>query len=208
MLYDESMITQQRIKELNGLYDANNNYKQCSIGECNRSPRDRKTGWCDLHLSRFRIHGDPLMGKPVANVPKCLVASCTRGGERNKYCLGHYQRVKKHGNPLESRPIEERNGWYLHSTGYIVIPKPGHPNAQKSGSIMEHIYVMSEFLGRPLVPRETVHHKNGQRWDNRIENLELWSGNHPKGARVADQIRWANEIIKMYGSDEGVWENV
>ena len=59
------------------------------------------------------------------------------------------------------------------SHGYIILSGyQDHPNATSAG-IKEHILVMSDFLGRPLLSHENVHHKNGQRDDNRIENLEL-----------------------------------
>jgi hypothetical protein len=57
---------------------------------------------------------------------------------------------------------------------------------------------MEKKLGRYLTPSETVHHKNGQRSDNRLSNLELWASNHPAGQRTQDLLSWAYEIITLY----------
>lgn len=60
---------------------------------------------------------------------------------------------------------------------------------------------MAEAIGRPLLPGENVHHRNGVRDDNRVENLELWTTCQTPGKRVRDLVRFANSIIERYGTD-------
>lgn len=45
---------------------------------------------------------------------------------------------------------------------------------------------------------ENVHHINGDKLDNRIENLELWSTSQPCGQRIEDKIQWAKQILNQY----------
>ena len=82
--------------------------------------------------------------------------------------------------------------------GYAIMYCPEHPNSWKNGNLFEHTYVMSEHLGRPLKPNENVHHINGDRADNRIENLELWSKSQPCGQRVEDKLKHAIFLINEY----------
>lgn len=108
---------------------------------------------------------------------------------------------KKHGIPFDDPFVKRKAGeGNIDSYGYKTITKRGHPNQMDcKGRIREHIYIMSEFLKRPLSKHESVHHKNGIRDDNRIENLELWTRSQPPGQRVEDRIKYYIEFLNQYG---------
>lgn len=98
--------------------------------------------------------------------------------------------------------IKSRQGHsFQNEHGYIHIYKPGRPNAPKTGYVLEHRFVMEEHLGRFLTPSENVHHKNGQRDDNRLENLEIWSTSQPPGQRLEDKTLWAIEWLSEYAPE-------
>ena len=110
-------------------------------------------------------------------------------------------RLKK-GLPLDyDFGIRKAGMGSIRKEGYKVISKKNHPNARKDGIIFEHVFIMSEYLGRSLIKGESVHHKNGIRDDNRIENLELWNKGQPAGQRVEDKIKFYIEFLDQYGYD-------
>jgi hypothetical protein len=90
----------------------------------------------------------------------------------------------------------------LNYHGYaIVAGEWDHPNSNNRGQVLEHVLVMATHLGRALLPGENVHHINGVRDDNRLENLELWSSSQPSGQRIPDKVEWAKELLSLYEPD-------
>jgi hypothetical protein len=68
-------------------------------------------------------------------------------------------------------------GRNINTQGYVLIYSPDHPYKDKRSCVREHRLVMEKHLGRYLKPDENVHHKNGDKQDNRLENLELLTKN-------------------------------
>lgn len=82
-----------------------------------------------------------------------------------------------------------RGGRFLTNEGYVRVADPRRGTAAQTYKshpyVLEHRLVMERELGRRLKRNETVHHRNGRRDDNRLENLELRVGAHGQGATHA-----------------------
>jgi len=168
--------------------------------------------WCSQKLREEKRKGIPCKScneiKAITNKTFHLCAYCYRKkifDENPEYKekvkdRAFRSRRKGRGQDPDAPLMKRQSGeGYICKNGYKHITKLNHPNSSNRGRIAEHRFIMCEHLGRSLKKNESVHHKNGVRTDNHIENLELWNKGQPAGQRVEDKIKWAKEFLIEYG---------
>ena len=138
---------------------------------------------------------DYIIPERICALPGCSV-DITDYHQNALYCTTAHQKLNAnnpHRPPVRTKPRPKGAKW-LNSHGYVMIKIDDQNNV-----MMEHRYVMSQHLGRSLLSTESVHHINGDKTDNHIDNLELWSKSQPAGQRVSDKIEWAIAFLEAYG---------
>lgn len=173
----------------------------CAVPSCDHPAE--AGGWCHGHYLRWIRTGDvhpqrPLMRRTQPET--CTVDGCDRRCHSRGLCKAHHKRLTTTGSIRADEPIRTVTGDGCISHGYRkVAAPPGERDLTHGESqVLEHRLVMARHLGRPLADDEVVHHRNGVRTDNRIENLELWSTAHPKGQQVDDKIAFAIAMLVRY----------
>lgn len=157
--------------------------KFCKIDGCDQPVRINRLGngmgYCPVHYGSAQRKSDG----PYRASEICLADDCnepvkrTRNGHGMGRCDGHYGAEGRRYRPVGSRRVNRE--------GYVTV------KISEGKFILEHREVMRQHLGRPLLSGESVHHINGVKDDNRLENLELWLLPQPGGQRVEDLLRYA-----------------
>lgn len=182
-----------------------NNAKKCCSEECQKQSKLTVQRICEncgkvFWASEYQV----AKGKAKFHSRECWRENRKKGSEWRS-CLQCGKRfwanpstVKSGRGKCCSRACSsksQRVERMITTQGYVLVECERHPRAKKTGKVLEHILIVEQDIGRLLRKDERIHHLNGKREDNRIDNLEIRRvGTHPAGVGEIDMVKTLVEL--------------
>ncbi len=181
----------------------------CNCGNCDHCRRRAHyDNWCHDHPGYHRENYQPVGDRAAKQAhnrrPWTAEDDAQLGTNYDNHIAALLDRpvpaVRDRRIKLGIERHRKLTGGGYHTT---TLPKGHHLSdmARSGRAVLTHRLVMARHLGRPLTKDEIVHHRNGIRTDNRINNLELWTRAHPDGQRIEDKFNWALDFIERYANE-------
>jgi len=158
--------------------------KKCNKELTKELFRDLSTYYRAKYCSRTCYYEDHKLVMETRTCEACKKPFVVQSSKKKRTCSDAcaYSLNKRIGNR------------YINAHGYVVVKSHG-PFADANGFEYEHRKVMAEHLGRALKRWETVHHKDGNKQNNNLDNLELLdntvhtSRHQQQAAKIREAIR-------------------
>ena len=126
---------------------------------------------CAILLAMSHIAEESSQSKAKRVLCACgcnkFLPDCKHPRKNRSFLVGHSNKGANNS--------QWKGGVIINYHGYRLIKAPDNPMTNPNGYMLEHRLVMSRMLSRPLTPNEDIHHVNGNKLDNRLENLQLMS---------------------------------
>lgn len=146
----------------------------------------RKKGWHHREETKRRL-SELKMGKKLSEEHKGKISIANKGkklSREHREKLSMARKGMKFSKKTKERISKAKTGqnlaekhhnWIGHTikSGYRQIYSPDHPNTTKDNYVAEHRLIMEKHLGRYLNKNEIIHHVDGNRLNNKLENLVL-----------------------------------
>lgn len=150
-------------------------------------------------MKKFGIPGRPFSTKGLktrlgAKLSEETKAKIRKGHLGKKLSPEHRAKVIKTLNHGRGSENPMWNGGVSISDGYIIIKVDNHPNAN-NGYVKYHRFVMEQALGRYLATNEHVHHIDGNKLNNSLDNLQMVT------PEEHGRIHWDNAEAKKKQSE-------
>ena len=189
----------------------------CKLPTCRMQRVDSTTQLCGKHTRQVQlgimdVDGNVLREqyrvRRYTDADLCRAEGCSSKARSNFFCMSHAGQfsvglIDANGRSLrEQRTTKQPTGQarHLSSHGYVMVSAPpGHPHANTDGNMFEHRLVMEQHLGRYLLPTEIVHHRDSNRQNNDIANLEMHTRRtHPPGGEfTAEHAQVALDALRV-----------